>query len=110
MKMKNTVSGRKQWGKIILGIPLIVAVFIGATMVAGDAGAPIQVSVGESAVVAAENVAKLAVADPTIADVVPLTDKEISIIGKKTGATTLTIVHTEGAATVVRRIEVSNDP
>ena len=66
----------------------------------------VQVNVGESVTIKAAHVAKLAVADPAIADVLPLSDTEISVIGKKAGVTTLTIVHDDGAATEHHRIEV----
>ncbi len=66
----------------------------------------VQVNVGESITVRTSDVAKLAVAEPTIADVLPLSDTEISVIGKKAGVTTLTIVHSEGRETEHYRIEV----
>lgn len=69
----------------------------------------IQVNVGESAVLKVEGALKLAVADPSIADVAPLTEKEVSIIGKKVGSTMLTIVAGEGKDSEVYRIEVGND-
>ncbi len=56
----------------------------------------------------AKSVAKLAVADPTVADVIPLSDSEISVIGKSAGVTTLTVVHEEGMPTEMFRIEVSH--
>jgi pilus assembly protein CpaC len=69
----------------------------------------IQVSVGEAVSVPSENVSKIALADPSIADVVNLSDKELSVIGKKAGVTTLTIVKSDGSATQMYRIEVGND-
>jgi pilus assembly protein CpaC len=69
----------------------------------------IQVSIGESVTLAVDSVSKLAVADPTVADVVPLSDKEVSVIGKKVGATTLSVVRSEGKPTLVYRVEVGND-
>jgi len=70
---------------------------------------PIQVGVGEAVTIAGTNVSKIAIADPAIADVVPLSDKELSIIGKKAGVTTLTIVKSDGSATQLSRIEVANN-
>ena len=69
----------------------------------------IQVSVGEAVSVPSENVSKIALADPAIADVVNLSDKELRVIGKKAGVTTLTIVKSDGSATQMYRIEVGND-
>jgi pilus assembly protein CpaC len=69
----------------------------------------IQVSVGQAVSVPSENVSKIALADPSIADVVNLSDKELSVIGKKAGVTTLTIVKSDGSATQMYRIEVGND-
>jgi pilus assembly protein CpaC len=41
--------------------------------------------------------------------VVPLSDKELSIIGKKAGVTSLTIVKNDGSPTQLTRVEVVND-
>jgi pilus assembly protein CpaC len=69
----------------------------------------IQVSIGQAVTAPGENVSKIAIADPTIADVVPLSDRELSVIGKKAGVTTLTIVKSDGSATQTYRVEVGND-
>jgi len=69
----------------------------------------IQVSVGEAVTIPGENISKIAIADPAIADVVPLSDKELSIIGKKAGITTLSIVKGDGSSAQMSRIEVVND-
>jgi pilus assembly protein CpaC len=87
---------------------LAVAWLVGAAANAQNENT-LQVNVGESVTLAVESVAKIAVADPAIADVVSLSDKEISIIGKKVGATTLTIVRTEAKPTQIYRVEVGND-
>ncbi|NQU12159.1 pilus assembly protein N-terminal domain-containing protein [bacterium] len=70
----------------------------------------INVSLGGAVTVPATEVGKLAVADPTVADVLPLSDKEISVIGKKAGQTTLTIVYTGDRATEMYLVVVGNDP
>ena len=90
----------------------IVVVLLTLGLLAGpyaQAGQSMQVSVGEAITVPGENVSKIAIADPAIADVVPLSDKELSIIGKKAGVTTLTIVKSDGSATQQYHIEVGND-
>lgn len=69
----------------------------------------IQVGVGEATTIPGENIAKVAIADPSVADVVPLSDKELSVIGKKAGVTSLTIVKNDGSPTQLTRIEVVND-
>lgn len=96
---------RFQWA--ICAVSL--AVLIGATVSAQAEGQVLQVNVGEAVTVPIQSIAKLAVADPAIADVAPLTENEISIIGKKVGVTTLTVVHTEGKPTEMYRVEVGND-
>lgn len=85
----------------------LLALVVGAQ--AQTTGKLIQVNVGESTILKVEGVIKLAVADPGIADVAPLTEKEVSIIGKKVGATTLTIVPGEGKESETYRVEVGND-
>jgi pilus assembly protein CpaC len=85
----------------------LLALVVGAQ--AQTTGKLIQVNVGESTILKVEGVIKLAVADPGIADVAPLTEKEVSVIGKKVGATTLSIVPGEGKDTEVYRVEVGND-
>jgi pilus assembly protein CpaC len=94
-----------QWGGFgVVFVLFVIGVFI--PLVHADT---IQVSVGESIMIPGENVSKIAIADPAIADVVPLSDKELSVIGKKAGVTTLTIVKSDGSATQLQRIEVGND-
>lgn len=73
---------------------------------ATQGASPVQVSVGEAVTLKAANVTKLAIADETIADVVPLSETEISVIGKKAGVTTLTVVYGDGRATDHYRVEV----
>src|SRR2546423_13567579 len=90
----------------------IIVVLLAGLLVVSDARAErqtVQVSVGEAVSIPSENVSKIALADPTIADVVNLSDKELSIIGKKAGITTLTIVKSDNSATQMYRIEVGND-
>ena len=95
------------------GIGIIIVVLLAAgLLVISDARAEqqsIQVSVGEAVSIPSENVSKIALADPSIADVVNLSDKELSIIGKKAGVTTLTIVKSDSSPTQMYRIEVGND-
>jgi len=69
----------------------------------------VQVGVGEAVTVPGENISKIAIADPAIVDVIPLSEKELSIIGKKSGVTTLTIVKGDGSATQMYHIDVGND-
>jgi pilus assembly protein CpaC len=109
MKMKTTKAGRFQgnvWGLLVI---VFVAALCGVTTVHAGDGKTIAVSVGEAVTIPAENVSKLAIADPAIADVAPLSDKELSIIGKKAGVTTLTIVLSDGSPAQIHRIEVGND-
>jgi len=94
-----------QWGGFV-GMLAFVIVGLGSPAAKADT---VQVSVGESVTIPGENVSKLAIADPTIADVVPLSDKELSVIGKKPGVTTLSVVKNDGSATEHHRIEVGND-
>ena len=99
---------RIQWR----GMGIIVVLLAAGLLVLSDARAEqqsIQVSVGEAVSLPSENVSKIALADPSIADVVNLSDKELSIIGKKAGVTTLTIVKSDGSATQMYRVEVGND-
>jgi pilus assembly protein CpaC len=106
--MKTTTGQRLQRGLWGFGGALALALFVSASANAQSENA-IQVNVGESITLAVESVGKIAIADPTIADIVSLSEKEISVIGKKVGATTLTIVRTEGKSTQIFRVEVGND-
>src|SRR5213593_968616 len=105
----KTTSSRKlhrgQWG---LCAAMGIAVLWGATLFA-QSESTIQVNVGEAITLSVESVAKIAVAEPSIADIVSLSDKELSVIGKKVGMTTLTIVRSEGKPTQIYQIEVGND-
>jgi len=105
MNQTNKYAGHR--GIVTIIMTVMVAWFLGSTVQAQSDNA-IRVNTGEAVTLAAENVAKLAIADPAIADVVALSDKEISIIGKKVGGTTLTIVR-QDKPTQIYRVEVGND-
>ena len=105
--MKSTQS-KEVCGKVVV-LFAAVMILVGAGVVRGQSSNAIQVNAGESVTLAVQGVDKLAVADPAIADVVSLSDKEANIIGKKAGVTTLTIVHKDDKPTLVYRIEVGND-
>ncbi len=106
--MKTTNSKRLQPGMWGLCAALVAAVLCGASAYADGENA-VQVNIGEAVTLSVENVAKIAVAEPAIADIVSLSEREISVIGKKVGTTTLTIVRSEGKPTQIYRIEVGND-
>jgi pilus assembly protein CpaC len=103
MKMK-----KNQWSAVVGMIVMVLALGLFSAPYA-QAQQSLQVGVGEAVTIPGENIAKVAIADPTCADVVPLSDKELSIIGKKAGVTSLTIVKNDGSPTVLTRIEVVND-
>lgn len=107
--MKTTLWRRMQWGMLGMLVVVCGSLLLTGNTVCAVEGAPIQVSVGEAVVVPAEKYETLAIADPAVADVLKLSDKEISVIGKKAGVTTLTIVYTEGKATALHRITVGHD-
>jgi pilus assembly protein CpaC len=106
--MKTSSRGRSRWG-IVAVCGVFIVSMLAAVSLRAQSASPIQVNVGEAVTVPADNVTKLAIADPAVADVVPLSDKEISVIGKKVGATTLTIVRSEGLPTEQYRVDVGND-
>jgi pilus assembly protein CpaC len=91
----------------LLFVPLIVLWCFG-TASAAKQSSSIKVNLSEAVTFAVNNVAKVAIADPVIADVVVLSETEISIIGKKPGVTTLTITHPGSLPTESYRIEVGN--
>ena len=95
-----------QWGGFGVVVVLFVVGVLSIPLVRADT---FQVSAGEAVTIPGENVSKIAIADPSVADVVPLSDKELSVIGKKAGVTTLTIVKSDGSATQLHRIDVGND-
>lgn len=98
-----------QWKNLLALI--IAAAMIGlwgAKSYAADGDNTLRVSVGESVTLIVDDVKKLAIADQTLADVAPLSAKEINVIGKKIGVTTLTIIHNE-KATQIYRVEIVND-
>ena len=106
--MKMKASRRSRWG-VVTVCGVLLASMLAAVDLRAEAASPIQVSVGEAVSIPAEAVTKLAIAEPAIADVVPLSDKEISIIGKKVGTTTLTVVHSDGRPSEIYRIDVGNE-
>lgn len=105
MKTKNHRG--MQWGNTLRAIALLgIAAVLAVPGQAADKN--LQVSVGEAITIPSEKVAKLAIADPAVADVIPLSEKEISVIGKSAGVTTLTVVHEEDQPTEMYRVEVSH--
>jgi pilus assembly protein CpaC len=106
--MKNLISSKQSWSFMVVWMLGLALGFSGVVWAADEE--IIQVSLGGAVKVASANVAKLAVADPAIADVVPLSDKEISVIGKKAGETTVTVVYSDGQATKMYRVIVGIDP
>lgn len=99
---------KNQWSAVVGMIVMVLALGLFSAPYA-HAQQSIQVGVGEAVTIPGENIAKVAIADPTCADVVPLSDKELSVIGKKAGVTSLTIVKNDGSPTVLTRVEVVND-
>ncbi|MGA2602872.1 MAG: pilus assembly protein N-terminal domain-containing protein [Verrucomicrobiia bacterium] len=99
---------KNQWSAVVGMIMLVLALGLFSVPYA-QAQQSIRVGVGEAVTIPGENIAKVAIADPLCADVVPLSDKELSIIGKKAGVTSLTIVKNDGSPTQLTRIEVVND-
>lgn len=99
----------KRGGVGLFGVLFVFVAVVCASAVYAQSENSIQVNVGESVVIPGENVGKIAIADPTVADVIPLSEKELSIIGKKPGITTLTIVHSDATATKMYRVDVGND-
>ncbi len=107
--IKTTMNGRMTWGG--LGLSMMVASLLCLTIVLpvrADNNKVLQVIAGESVPMTIENVAAIAIADPTVGDVVKMGDTSVfSIIGKKPGVTTLTVVYTDGKPTDLYRVEVS---
>jgi pilus assembly protein CpaC len=99
---------KNQWSAVVGMIVMVLALGLFSAPYA-QAQQSIQVGVGEAVTIPGENIAKVAIADPACADVVPLSDKELSVIGKKAGVTSLTIVKNDGSPTVLTRVEVIND-
>jgi pilus assembly protein CpaC len=103
--MKNPALRRLQWG--VVGLFGLVNVMLAGAVARAENGTPIQVNVSESVVFASpEVIDKVAIADPSIANFVVLTDKEVSVIGVKAGITTLTIVPKERGPTRLHRVRV----
>jgi pilus assembly protein CpaC len=88
-QMKTTIV-TKTAVKLVGAVAMLV---LAALWTAAFAAAPepIRVHVSESYVLPVEGVTKAGIADPAIADVVPIIGREIIINGKKAGVTSLTI-------------------
>lgn len=94
---KVTVKGRAA-----LYLPLVLAAFIALSCGAAFAANSIRTEVvaGKSAIMTLpDTVARVSLADPSIADVVVLTPKEIQINGKKIGSTSLIVWDKNGNKT-----------
>jgi Flp pilus assembly secretin CpaC len=82
----DTIMKKSQWGGFGVVVVLFVVGILSIPLARADT---IQVSAGEAVTIPGENISKIAIADPAIADVVPLSDKELSVIGKKAGVISL---------------------
>jgi len=97
------ISKQLFWVACLALVPAVLAM--------AQATETLQVNVGESVIVKVDKPAKLAIADDAVAVVTSLSDKEISVIGKRVGITTLTVVPEADSnkPTLVYRVEVGND-
>lgn len=101
------IQKQNQFGRFRISALLMV---IGLALVTSMAFAvDVEVNTGEAVTLPAKDVAKLAIADPNVADVIVLSEDEISVIGKKAGITTLTVTHGTKAPTELHRVTVSNN-
>ena len=105
MQAMKRLPGSVRW----LGAIAVSALVLLAVCTARAAESPvIQVGVGSAMTYPAESGSKIAIADPTVVDVTPLSESQVSIIGKKLGVTTLTVIRPDGSTTVMV-VEVIND-
>ncbi len=107
--MKTTMSGRMTWGGVWLSVMAAVSL-VGLATPPPSAGAQksIEVTAGEAVTITLENVAAVGIAEPAIADIVKMGETPVySIIGKKAGVTTLTVVFTDGKEGDLYRVEVA---
>jgi len=106
--MKRTTQSQsgKHPARTLL-VLLIVLWSIEPAFAAATSG-KVRVNMSEAVSVITTNISKMAIADPNIADVVLLSETEISVIGKKPGVTTLTISHTGTMPTDTYQVEVGN--
>lgn len=105
--MKKTNKNGTFRGLVMSSLAVLLAGWMTGTVNAQSDNL-LRVNIGEAVTLAVDNVTKLAVADPAIADVAPLSAKEISIIGKKVGVTTLTVVRGDNP-TQIYKVEVGAD-
>jgi len=76
----------------------------------GVHGGTLEVPVNKSQVVSADQaIAKAMIGNPEIADIVPLTDRSVYVLGKKMGTTSLTLYDRGGRVLVVLDIAVGPD-
>ena len=100
---------RNQSGQWVRGAGLGLLLLLGSSGLGAPAPAVLKVNVSESVTLpVGKPVTKLAIADPAIADVVVLSENEVSVIGKKGGVTTLSVCYPPDKPTELYRIEVSN--
>src|SRR5690606_32530221 len=73
-------------------------------------GGTLEVPVNKSQIVSADNaIAKAMIGNPEIADIVPLTDRSVYVLGKSMGTTSLTLYDAAGRVLVVLDIAVGPD-
>ena len=105
MQMMKRLPDNMKWlGAVVASVVVLLAI---GTVRAAEPPV-IQVGVGMAVPYPTESGTKIAIADPAIVDITTLSESQVSIIGKKLGVTTLTVLRPDGSTTVVR-VEVIND-
>src|SRR6185295_9564356 len=96
--------------QLAAGIVLTPALAREVELTAGRTAATVKISIGKSeSVRTAESFSEVIVSDPDIADAIPLTDRSLSVLGKKIGTARVSVYGEVKKLVGVFDIEVSYD-
>jgi pilus assembly protein CpaC len=110
MIMKKQIGNQSRcWVIAVMMLGLLLLGGSAERLLAAVPPAVLKVGVSEAISLQVGKIVKVAIADPAIADVAPLSENEISVIGKKAGMTTLTVVFANEKRTEIYRVEVNNN-
>src|SRR5947209_2667511 len=96
--------------QLVAGIVLMPAQAREVELAAGRNAATVKISIGKSeSVRTAESFSEVIVSDPDVADAIPLTDRSLSVLGKKIGTARVSVYGEAKKLVGVFDIEVSYD-
>lgn len=91
-------------------VSMFLVVFLSVLSISAYAEESVTLLIGEQKTVDVQNVKRVAIGDPNVADVKVISENEMLVTGINSGNTTLTIWDATGAKSVIQIVVVARDP